>query len=55
LTRERSPRASRAAGEVSPNSLALQALRADGETQTLDLSLALSLDKERESAGFATR
>jgi hypothetical protein len=49
LTKERSPRAARAAGEVSLNSLVPQALRTGCEGRPRDLSPALSLDKERVS------
>jgi hypothetical protein len=51
LTKERSTRASRAAGEVSLNSAVAEPLQADHETRALGLSLTLSLDKERELKG----
>jgi hypothetical protein len=51
LTKERSPRVSRAAGEVSLNSAGAQGLRPACENRPLNLSLTLSLDKERASEG----
>jgi hypothetical protein len=48
LSKERPPRASRAAGEVSLNCARPQPLRTGLAKRPLNLSLALSLDKERD-------
>ena len=45
----------RAAGEVGLNCIAPEELRADREEPSVDLSPALSLDKERESEPEARR
>ena len=47
-SKERSPRATRAAGEVCLNSIGTHGLQADRERQADDLSAALPLDKGRE-------
>jgi hypothetical protein len=51
LSKERPPRASRAAGELSLNCARPQPLRTGLAKRPLNLSLALSLDKERVQKG----